>query len=67
MASDKAWLESVGTPLAGARSALADCAGMLKALGYTLKSAGSDATGELLVYVHSNGTEVRLEAIDHNE
>jgi hypothetical protein len=40
---------------------------MLRALGYTLKSAGSDATGELLVYVHANGTEVRLEAIDHNE
>lgn len=64
---DKTWMKTMDSPLTGARSALADCAGMLKALGYTLKSAGSDATGELLVYVRSDGTEVRLEAIDHNE
>jgi len=61
------WGEAIGTPIAGARSALDDCSSMLQALGYTLKEAGSDASGELRVYVRSDGTEVRLECIDHNE
>jgi hypothetical protein len=64
---DKEWMETMDSPLTGARAALADCAGMLKALGYTLKEGSRSAAGDLEVWVRDDGTEVRLESINHNE
>jgi len=63
--AEKKWLAAVGTPLAGARSALDDCSSMLQALGYTLDTYGADATGAK--YVLTKGS-IRVELIvtDHD-
>ena len=63
---EKKFLEFIGKPFAGGVAACEDAAGMLKALGYTLQSYGSDATGRReWVYVKGS-TVVKLSVVDHN-
>ena len=62
---EKKFLEFIGKPFAGGVAACEDAAGMLKALGYTLQSYGSDATGSEWVYVKGS-IVVKLSVVDHN-